>query len=103
MLDPDTASRYVADTPIARRGRTLTASPGTFAAAPDATLAFCWLRCKRNAMRCKEIRDAHDVTYKLGRRDVRRRLVFQTTATNWLGSVTASSDPTAIVKRGGKS
>jgi hypothetical protein len=84
----------------AREGRTLTTSAGSWETAAPVTFAYQWLRCDKQGANCVVIAGATSTTYTATSGDVGSRLRAKVTATNSAGSSSATSDPTAAVKRG---
>ena len=83
-------------TGIAKKGKTLVATPGTWKGAP--TFAYRWLRCNASGGACVPTATKAK-TFKLTAKDVGHRMVVRVTATNaWPGGVTAQSAPSARVK-----
>jgi hypothetical protein len=82
----------------AKVGNTLTATNGTWTAAPNApTFTYQWLRCDALGGSCASIAGATANSYLVVGADVGRRLRIAVTGTNLEGSSTATSNPTAVV------
>ena len=96
-LQPTSTGRPVV-TGVARQGKRLTTTPGTWAGSPVA-FAYAWLRCNRNGAGCAVIGGAGGASYTLTGFDVGSRIVVEVTATNAVGSSFAMSIPTAVVTR----
>jgi hypothetical protein len=82
---------------IARQGKTLRATAGTWTGAT--ALAYAWLRCNRNGAGCVPIASAAGSSYTLTGFDVGSRVLAQVTGTNAGGSSSARSSASALVKR----
>jgi hypothetical protein len=87
----------ISGTPVA--GSTLTAHAGTWSNGP-VTSTFQWRRCDQNGGSCSNISGATGSTYTLTHVDVGNTLRVRETASNSAGSATASSVPTAVVRKG---
>ena len=86
----------------AERGRTLTASPGTWTGTAPISYAYQWLRCGADGGRadggdCAIVSAATRRDHRLGSGDVGFRIRVRVTATNAEGSRVAASNPTATV------
>src|SRR5262249_56749170 len=79
----------------AQVGQTLTATAGTWKNTP--TLAYQWQRCDSAGANCVPIPGATTLTYVLQATDVGATLRVAETATNTIGSATATSLQTAAV------
>ena len=79
----------------AQQGQTLTASPGTWDGTPTITFADQWQAC--DATGCSDIAGATGSTYVVASTDVGKTLRVVVTATNGVGSATATSNQTAAV------
>jgi hypothetical protein len=84
----------------ARVGRTLTANEGSWSGPGPITFAYRWLRCDKAGGGCAAISGATVKTYVPTSADVGLRIRVEVTGTNSFGSTPATSDPTAVVKRG---
>jgi glucose/arabinose dehydrogenase len=83
---------------IARQGKTVQATPGTWSGSP-VKLVYSWLRCDRRAAACAVIDGAGGSSYTLRAFDVGSRIIARITATNAGGSGSASSPATGVVTR----
>ena len=86
----------------AERGRTLTASRGTWTGTGPISYAYQWLRCGADGGRadggdCAIVSGATRRDHRLGSGDVGFRIRVRVTATNAEGSRVAASNPTATV------
>jgi hypothetical protein len=96
-LQPASTGRPVV-TGVARQGKRLTTTPGTWAGSPSpVAFAYAWLRCNRNGAACAVIGGAGGASYTVTGFDVGSRIVAEVTATNAVGSGSAMSIPTAVV------
>ncbi len=64
----------------------------------DVSLAVQWQRCDSTGSNCQNVTGANSPTYALSDADVGRTLQVVTDATNALGSVTAISDQTPVIR-----
>lgn len=80
----------------AKVGKRLSGRHGAWTFSP--TYRYKWLRCNAHGRRCSSIRKATHATYKLTRRDFRRRLRVRVTAANAAGSRTVISAASARVR-----
>jgi hypothetical protein len=78
------------------QGWTLTASTGTWTRSPSSLVAQ-WLRCDGTGDQCSDIDGASGTTYVISEDDVGHTLRVRITATNAVGSTSASSSQTDIV------
>jgi hypothetical protein len=76
-------------------GQALTGDRGRWSGTAPLTFAWQWLRC--DPAGCVEIPGATRRTYTTAVADLGGRLELEVTATNALGSASATSDPTAVV------
>jgi hypothetical protein len=81
---------------VARRGRHLSASLGSWTQLPTA-YTYRWLRCNRTGGSCVEIEHATHARYRLTKHDAGHRLRVRVTARNAAGSKTATSHATSRV------
>jgi hypothetical protein len=79
---------------LARQGQTLTASAGDWSGLEPIEYTYRWRRCKAA---CTLVAGATETTYLVGSADLGATLEVTVTATNELGSATATSAPTAVV------
>jgi glucose/arabinose dehydrogenase len=84
---------------VARQGATLTANEGTWSGTTPMTFAYQWLRCSKSGGNCTSIAGATGKTYVLTGSDVGSKIRVRVAATNAAGSGSATSEPTAVVKR----
>ena len=83
----------------ARVGRTLTTSDGAWSGTLPMTFRYQWLRCTTNGINnCTTISGATAKTYVATSADVNFRLRVRVTATNAVGSATATSNATGFVR-----
>ena len=78
----------------ARDGETLTADRGTWTGTDPIDYAYQWQRCDTNGENCNDINDADAGDYTLTAADVDNTIRVKVTATNAVGTDSASSDPT---------
>ncbi|HKD95259.1 MAG TPA: hypothetical protein VKB43_11180 [Gaiellaceae bacterium] len=81
---------------VARIGRRLTASKGSWSG-PPSKFSFQWLRCNAAGGSCVAIGGATHSAYKLTTRDASHRLRVRVTAANAAGRMTATSRATSRV------
>ena len=81
---------------IAKVGKKLTASHGTWSNAPKFT--YRWLRCSSAGTSCKGITTATGSHVHARDGGRRHRIEVRVTATNMAGSASATSAPTATIK-----
>ena len=79
-------------------GQTLHASPGSWSGTQTITYALQWQRCDTTGSGCTAIAGATDPAYTLTGADVGRTLRVVVTATNSVGTSTATSNATAVVQ-----
>lgn len=91
------ASPTISGTP--QQGQTLTASTGNWAGAQPLTFTYGWFRCDANGDGCVDIAGATSKTYTLQATDVGKTLRVRVTARNASGSASATSVPTAVVRK----
>jgi glucose/arabinose dehydrogenase len=83
----------------ARVSATLTANEGAWSGTTPMTFAYQWLRCSKSGGNCTSIAGATGKTYVLTGTDVGSKIRVRVAATNATGSGSATSEPTAVVKR----
>jgi hypothetical protein len=76
-------------------GTYLTGDAGSWSGNGD--LSYQWLRCDADAANCVPIDGATDMQYVLADADGSSTLIFQVSATNTIGTVSANSAPTGLV------
>jgi hypothetical protein len=81
-------------------GQTLHAGPGSWGGTQPITYAYRWRRCDASGAACSDIAGATDANYSLTSVDVGSRLRVVVTATNSVGSATATSSAAAVVQAG---
>ena len=69
----------------------LATSQGDWSGSGPLEFAYRWMRCDKEGKECKEIVGQHESTYVLTAEDARKTVRVDVTATNALGSETASS------------
>jgi glucose/arabinose dehydrogenase len=82
----------------ARVGRTLAGREGTWIGSDPLFLTYRWLRCDRGGESCAAIAEAISATYTPVPDDFGSTLRLEVTATNPVGSTSATSQPTSRVK-----
>jgi hypothetical protein len=85
-------------TGTARDGGTLTADPGTWSATGLIQYAYKWRRCDASGGSCADVPGATQQTYTLQPADVGTTMVVAVTASNPVGSSTATSAATPVVQ-----
>jgi glucose/arabinose dehydrogenase len=83
----------------AKEGSVLTASDGSWSGKTPMTFAYQWRRCDKAGGTCADVASATAKTYTVATADVNFTLRVRVTATNSVGSSSATSDKTAVVKR----
>ncbi len=78
------------------RGQTLTTTDGSWTGTPTLTFAYSWRRCDGNGNNCSTEVGTNN-TYQLTVADIGHRMRAFVTATNDVGSITASSFATTVV------
>jgi hypothetical protein len=78
-------------------GQVMTADQGSWTGRQPITYAYRWLRCNNAGGECASIAGATSRTYRVAAADVGRKLRFNLTARNSLGSVTMISTESAVV------
>jgi hypothetical protein len=94
-----TSNPSISGTP--QQGQTLTASTGNWSGAQPITFAFQWQRCDANGDGCVDIGGATGRTYVAQAADVGKTLRVRVTARNSGGSASATSVPSAAVRKAG--
>jgi RHS repeat-associated protein len=84
-------------TGTAHVGQTLSTSAGTWRGVPQPVLTFQWQGCDASGGDCANISGATSSTLVVGRGDVGSTLRATVTATNTSGSVSSTSEATAVV------
>jgi hypothetical protein len=78
-------------------GQTLTATTGEWADTAPITYAYQWISCSSLTGECTSIPGANSSTYEAGPLDVANSLEVEVTATNSLGSASATSARTSLI------
>ena len=84
----------------AAKGKTLTASSGSWTGSTPITFAYRWVRCDASGSGCTDISGATTSTYVIESSMVGKRLRVRVTATNGDGTAAALSEATAVVTDG---
>ncbi len=84
----------------AQDGALLTASTGSWTHAPT-SYGYQWQRCNASGGNCSPLAGANSQRYTVTSGDIGNRLRVKVTATNKTGTGTATSNPTAVVKKSG--
>jgi GH25 family lysozyme M1 (1,4-beta-N-acetylmuramidase) len=79
-------------------GKTLTAVPGSWLGSPGIRFVYAWVRCDALGANCRPIPGATAPRYAVRSVDRGSTIVVTVTGTNRVGSQTAASDPTALVR-----
>ena len=90
-------------TGVARAGRVLHATQGTWSGTLPLSYAFQWQRCNAGGSSCADISGATGANHLLGNGDVGSTVRVEVTATNVDGSASAVSPPSALVASAGGS
>jgi hypothetical protein len=77
-------------------GQVVTAEPGTWTGKAPITFSYRWLRCNSAGGECAAIPGATSRSYRVTQSDVGRKLRFNLTARNSLGTVTVLSTESAV-------
>lgn len=93
------ATTSPAVTGATRVGYTLSASIGTWTGEPPITYALAWERCDATGSSCIRISGATKVTYAIRAADAGSTIRLLVTASNEIGSTTATSGPTDAVSQ----
>ena len=80
------------------QGESLSGSPGTWTGTQPISYAYQWRRCDSTGAGCADIAGATGQTYTLVGADVGSTLRLAVSASNSVGSATATSDQTAVVE-----
>jgi hypothetical protein len=86
-------------TGTAKDGQTLTSTTGTWTGSATITYARQWRQCDSAGNNCIDIQGATQATYLLTGNDAGRRIRVVVTATNSLGSASATSTATSTVAK----
>jgi hypothetical protein len=81
-----------------REGRTLTGNPGTWSGTQPITYAYQWNRCEEDDADCGIIAGATSATYTLTPAEAGMRISLSVTASNSVGSQTATTAMTLVVQ-----
>jgi hypothetical protein len=81
-----------------REGRTLTGNPGTWSGTQPITYAYQWNRCEEDDADCGIIAGATSATYTLTPAEAGMRISLSVTASNSVGSQTATTAMTPVVQ-----
>jgi hypothetical protein len=84
-------------TGVAREGETLTADRGSWTGTEPISYAYQWRRCDSAGGSCVDVQSAAQQTYTLTSADVGARLRVAVTASNRVGSTSATSAPSDTV------
>jgi hypothetical protein len=78
-------------------GQVVTAEPGTWTGRSPISFSYRWLRCNSAGGECQSIGGGGSRSYRVASADVGRKLRFNVTARNSLGSTTVISTESAVV------
>ena len=78
-------------------GQLVTADPGTWTGKSPISYSYRWLRCKYSGGECLKVSGGASRNYRVGSDDIGRKLRFNVTARNSLGSSTVISTESAVV------
>lgn len=87
-------------TGTAQQAQTLAATGGSWSGFPTPTLTYAWQRCNALGAECATIAGATSTTRLLSAADVGRTIRAAVTASNSVGSATATSAATSVVAKG---
>jgi hypothetical protein len=80
-------------------GKTLKATTGAWTGSTPLTFSYQWSRCDAAGAACVVIGGAIASSYTIGSGDAERTLRVTVTATNSVGSASATSAQTAVVRQ----
>ena len=78
-------------------GQVVSAEPGTWTGRQPISFAYRWLRCNAAGGECASVEGGSSRSYRVSSGDVGRKLRFNVTARNALGSTTVISTESAVV------
>ena len=78
-------------------GSVVTADPGSWTGRESISFSYRWLRCNTQGAECVSIAGATRGNYRLSSADLNRKMRFNLTARNALGSTTVTSAESAVV------
>jgi hypothetical protein len=78
-------------------GQVVTADPGSWVGRQPISFAYRWLRCNAQGGECQRIPGARSTTYRLTASEVGRKIRFELTARNAVGSRTVLSTESGVV------
>jgi hypothetical protein len=93
----NTSPPTISGTP--QENQTLTANRGSWSGGQPQTYAYQWRRCDRTGGSCSDVSGAKSQTYVPKAVDIARTVRVRVTASNRLGSATATSTPTAVITK----
>ena len=93
----NTSPPSISGTPLV--GQTLTASPGSWSGTAPISYAYRWRRCDSAGVNCADIVGATSQTYVVASADAGSTVRVAVTASNGVGSSSATSDRTAVVQQ----
>jgi hypothetical protein len=82
---------------VARVGLLIDAASGAWSGVPPIQYAYQWQQCDAAGANCRDLPGELGIVFEVGRAHVGSRLRVVVTATNVDGSVSAASEPTAVV------
>jgi hypothetical protein len=94
----NTSPPTISGTP--QEGSTLTVSPGSWSGTPTPSFSYQWERCVGTGGGCTAIAGATATTYTATSADVAHTLLVQVTAKNSLGTSTANTAETDLIRPG---